>query len=432
MIPKVSVVMPSYNVGLYIEKCLNSVINQTMTDIEILCIDAGSTDGTLESIETIASTDSRINLIHSDKKSYGYQVNMGLKLAKGEYIAIIETDDFIEPNMFESLYAVAVNNDLDYVKGEFFTFTEEEKSSKKIAKTCAAYDFLYNKVIKPADYSCLYNFDSNLWKGLYKKQFLTEQNIMLNETSGAAYQDIGFLMQTISKANKAIYVPEPYYWYRVGREGSSSVNVNGLKYVYQEFKWLIESKQVDISENLYKRMAACYLYELEKLSRNDIGINDGDNFEAYNWLKSQLLDAIESGKLDSNFIAKDRWILLKLALSDYSLFKVYVCENNNDKENQVKEIIRKATGKNIVVWGCGMHGKNIAELLSPYKNENIVYTDGNNSVWNTFIDRFSVVSPSECFKKYKDALYVISSTKYSNEIYSELNDNGITNVYMWK
>ena len=179
-------------------------------------------------------------------------------------------------------------------------------------------------------------------------------------------------------------------------------------------------------------MAFCYLYELEKFVLNNTDIEKTDIFKAYNWLKNELLDAISSGKLDSNFIPKDRWILLKLALSDYSAFKLYVCENNNAKENQVKEIIRKATGKNIVVWGCGMHGKNIAELLSPYKNENIVYTDGNNSVWNTFIDRFSVVSPSECFKKYKDALYVISSAKYSNEIYAELSYNGITNVYMWK
>ena len=431
MFPKVSVIMPSYNVGLYIKKCLNSVVNQTMTDIEILCIDAGSTDGTLESIEKIASADSRIKLIHSDKKSYGYQVNMGLKLAKGEYIAIIETDDFIELNMFEKLYNIAVNNNLDYVKGEFFTFTDDE-SSKIISKTCGTYDFLYNKIINPADYSFLYNLDSNLWKGLYKKQFLSEQNITLNETPGAAYQDIGFLMQTISKARKAMYVPESYYWYRVDREGSSSVNVNTLKYVYQEFVWLFDTKRVDISGNNYKKMALCYLYELEKFVLNNTDIEKTDIFKAYNWLKNELLDAISSGKLDSNFIPKDRWILLKLALSDYSAFKLYVCENNNAKENQVKEIIRKATGKNIVVWGCGMHGKNIAELLSPYKNENIVYTDGNNSVWNTFIDRFSVVSPSECFKKYKDALYVISSTKYSNEIYSELNDNGITNVYIWK
>ena len=126
------------------------------------------------------------------------------------------------------------------------------------------------------------------------------------------------------------------------------------------------------------------------------------------------------------------FLLLKLALTDYSSFKTYVCENNYAKINQVKEIIRKATGKNIVVWGCGVHGQKLAELLSPHKDENIVYTDGNSSVWNTFIDRFPVISPSECFEKYKDALYVISSTKYSNEIYSELNDNGITNVYMWK
>ena len=121
--PKVSVIMPSLNVVLYIRECIESVIHQTLKDIEIICIDAGSTDGTLEILEEYAQSDKRIRLLHSKKKSYGYQMNLGLKEAKGDYIGIVETDDYILPGMYEELYAYAVGHDAEFVKSDFDVFT---------------------------------------------------------------------------------------------------------------------------------------------------------------------------------------------------------------------------------------------------------------------------------------------------------------------
>ena len=80
--PKVSVIMPSLNVGKYIRESLTSVCNQTLKEIEIICVDAGSTDGTLEIIKEFAASDKRIKVIHSDKKSYGYQMNVGIHEAQ--------------------------------------------------------------------------------------------------------------------------------------------------------------------------------------------------------------------------------------------------------------------------------------------------------------------------------------------------------------
>ena len=86
---KISVILPSLNVGTYIEECLHSVIKQTLTDIEIICVDAGSTDGTLEILEKYAAEDERITVIRATKKSYGYQMNLGIDAARGEYIGIV-------------------------------------------------------------------------------------------------------------------------------------------------------------------------------------------------------------------------------------------------------------------------------------------------------------------------------------------------------
>ena len=104
--PKISIIMPALNVGAYIRECLHSVIEQTLEDIEIIVVDAGSTDGTLEIINEFALVDKRIQVVHSKIKSYGYQLNLGFSLAKADYIGIVETDDYIMKDMYECLYQI--------------------------------------------------------------------------------------------------------------------------------------------------------------------------------------------------------------------------------------------------------------------------------------------------------------------------------------
>ena len=119
---KVSVILPSLNVSPYIEECLQSVRRQTLREIEILCIDAGSTDGTREIIAAHAAEDSRIRLLGSKIRSVGYQVNLGLTAARGEYIGIVETDDYIAPGMYELLYAAAQAHRAEIVLNDYQAF----------------------------------------------------------------------------------------------------------------------------------------------------------------------------------------------------------------------------------------------------------------------------------------------------------------------
>ena len=88
--------MPSLNVVNYIEEAIESVRTQTLQEIEIICIDAGSNDGTWEILTKLAAIDERIVLRHSNRKSYGYQVNLVIDMEKGEYIAVLETDDYLD------------------------------------------------------------------------------------------------------------------------------------------------------------------------------------------------------------------------------------------------------------------------------------------------------------------------------------------------
>ena len=126
--PKVSIVLPSLNVSKYIRQCIESVINQTLKEIQIICVDAGSTDGTLDILQEYANADSRVSIITSEKKSYGYQMNLGFKAATGEYLGIVETDDYADPEMFETLYNCAIKNSLDVAKSGFYYYYSKDKT----------------------------------------------------------------------------------------------------------------------------------------------------------------------------------------------------------------------------------------------------------------------------------------------------------------
>ena len=116
---KVSIIIPTYNVEMYLVECMDSVVNQTLKDIEIICINDGSTDSSLEILKGYAEKDDRIIIVDKENGGYGIGMNIGLDKATGEYIGIVEPDDFVPLNMYEELYNKAVENDLDLVKADF-------------------------------------------------------------------------------------------------------------------------------------------------------------------------------------------------------------------------------------------------------------------------------------------------------------------------
>lgn len=223
--PKVSVIMPSYNVASYIEECLKSVIDQTLRDIEIICIDAGSTDGTIDIIEKYSSIDDRIRIIHSNKKSYGYQVNVGINTSQGEYIGLVETDDFVDPTMYEKLYLFAKENQADVVKGPYI-----EYYNNKVKQVCYYADLLNrtlpNKCFSAKEYGLILSYHASVWSGLYKKSYIRENNIFLIEAESASYVDVNFRIQTCINTTKIAWYKEPLYFYRVNNVNSSTNNFN--------------------------------------------------------------------------------------------------------------------------------------------------------------------------------------------------------------
>lgn len=226
--PKVSVIMPVYNVEKYLRECLDSVINQTLEDIEIICVDDGSPDNCGEIIDEYASRDSRIVAIHKENGGYGSAINTGIEISKGQYIGIVETDDIIDKTMFEKLYNHAMHFDLDICKCGFNTYDSTKKADEQIKEwkslTQNIEVFPKDRAFLLREYPALMDYHASIWSNIYKRSFLIKHNIKVNSTRSASYQDYPFMVENMIKAEKIGVVPEYLYnWRREFGQDSSTV-----------------------------------------------------------------------------------------------------------------------------------------------------------------------------------------------------------------
>ncbi len=229
---KVSVVMPVLNGMPYFKEALESVLGQTLKELEVLVVDSGSTDGTREYVQEILKTDGRVRLLGAEKKSMGYQYNLGIQNAKGRYIGFCESDDYLHFEMYEKMYHMAEQEQLEFVKSDFDMFIGENEN-----RIYLNYSILltvnkdaYDNIICPADYPELLYRDLNMWNGIYSKDFLLEHDITLNETKGAAFQDMGFVFKSLMKSKRIMYTHIPSYYYR--RDNGTSSVYNYEKHIY--------------------------------------------------------------------------------------------------------------------------------------------------------------------------------------------------------
>lgn len=234
--PKVSLIVPTYNVEQYLVECMESITNQTLEDIEVICINDGSTDGSLSILQSYADKDKRIIIVDKENGGYGIGMNIGLEIATGEYIGIVEPDDFVPVNMFGNLYDIAKGNNLDFVKADFYRFERATNGDMFLT-----YNHLskkeedYNVVFNPSETPEAIRWIMNTWSGIYKREFLNKWNIRHNETPGASFQDNGFWFQTFVFATRAMIIDKPYYMNRRDNPNSSVKNMQKVFCVNVEY-----------------------------------------------------------------------------------------------------------------------------------------------------------------------------------------------------
>ena len=233
-IPKISIIVPIYNVNKYLRQCLNSIVNQTLKNIEIICINDGSTDNSLEIIMEYM-LDNRIIIINKSNSGYGNSMNQGIDFVSGKYIGIVESDDFVDIKMFEFLYNFTENGNIDMVRSDYFTyFNEYEINPVKfnIIKS------IYNKTFNPIEFPNIFLININIWAEIYKKDLIIKNKIRFLSTPGASYQDTSFFFKTLFKSKKIFYLNKPFYYYRQTNLDSSVKikNLNKILYIIKEYQ----------------------------------------------------------------------------------------------------------------------------------------------------------------------------------------------------
>lgn len=425
---KVSIIMPSLNVVNYIEESVKSAMNQTLREIEIICIDAGSDDGTWERLSDLIKMDERIVLCHSDIKSYGYQVNMGIDMARGEYIAILETDDYADSKMYEQLYRAAVERDCDYVKSDCFAYWTQDNGERFFfKKRTFLKGELYDELIEPKKYFKVATDDWYLWSGIYKKEFLTKNRIKLSETPGAAFQDIGFIFQTNAYAKRAVYIREAYYRYCVDREGASSNSGRGLRYSYQEFDRLcrmmesVNETDHEILSALYCRMAKSIICCYDEMDAGYREIADLDRIKYYTWFQKKLTDAIERDIISDKIVRPEIWDKLEILLISE---KCYIDKLKSHEEN-IKRKIGDSQEYPVIIFGCGYYGFSAYKWLKRQGYRLVAFMDNNRALWGTKINNITIEPPIQAKDKEDNTKYLIANEMHSGAIREQLLTMGI-------
>ena len=231
--PKISIIVPIFNVENYLCECLDSLINQTFKEIEIICVNDGSTDNSVKILEEYRFKDKRIKVINKKHSGYGHSMNIGIENATAPYIGILESDDIAKSEMFNDLYSLITEYDCDFVKSDYYLYY----SSKK--------EIIPNNMIKAEDAFKVTNSKENpellfltpsIWSAIYKKEFLKKNNIRFLETPGASYQDTSFHDKVFMCADRILLTDKAYVYYRQDNENSSVNSKSKVYCIIDEYK----------------------------------------------------------------------------------------------------------------------------------------------------------------------------------------------------
>lgn len=322
---KISVIVPVYNVEEYLEQCLTSIVNQTMKDIEIIAVNDGSTDNSLNIINEFAGNYSNIVVLDKNNGGLSSARNFGIKHAKGEFISFVDSDDFIEENMLEELYNMVQKCKADMVVSKIKLY-----EGSKVTDIIPRGQYTKNILTKEEAVTEFLktNITGHAWNKLYKKQLFYEGDIKYPE--GLLYEDIPTTIQLISMSKKIVLTEESFYYYRQRENAiTKRISYKAVKDHYSVINFVddyIKNLALDRSTKFYlkefivselsynyKLLIRYYLFTL-----NVHNIKDEQEKLIIKKCRSiNLLKYIFSFKVNKK-------ILLKAILMDLNLYKFYV------------------------------------------------------------------------------------------------------------
>ncbi len=420
--PKVSVIIYVKNTEKYIRQCLQSVMDQSEKDIEIIVVDGESTDGTVGIINELSNVDERIS-VYTKSGGVGAQFNYGLDKASGEYISVVEADDFVPNDMVERQYNISKENDLDIIKAGYYYYLQVNGK-----------DYLYpfqacdsapcNRLVEYENGKMLLDVGLNgFWSGMYKRSFLEKNHIRMNETPGASYQDVSFSFLTQLYAKRVWFMNDCFYRYRIDNPNASVNSMSGLN------KHIIEYKNLRnvLTRNglwdeykliFYKWMISSIEWYITQFPGEDVTEWIAD---AYDFLSSQIKDEFDNLIEIPEKIRK----VLEPIVEGEEAYKVYIkncCKVNEYLNDYIHD--KFVNDDKFVVFGTGNIGKAIVDFLTIY-NKKIVLVDNDKNKQNHELYGHIVYSPEYVCKEKKDALFFVANTVHYMDIQRQLIEMGI-------
>ena len=315
--PELSIIIPVYNVEKYLKECLDSVLAQTVTDMEIICVDDGSTDSSPAILEEFRSRDSRIRIIHQENGGYGKAMNTGFLAAKGRYAGIVEPDDYVPEDMFENLLEPAKEMQMDFVKADFYSFYEDPatKERKYTLHRLSRKQTDYGRILAPFREPALLDTLIDNWSGIYLLSFLLENNIRHNETPGASFQDTGFYFQVFTKAKRGMFLGTPFYRYRYDNPDSSKNSRSKVYATDEEYRFIRRLLLKD--PGVWERFK--YMYWKKRFTSYDFTLKRIGEEYVWEYLActGKIMRLAEAqGLLKRECYTKGEWQALQLFLTD--------------------------------------------------------------------------------------------------------------------
>ena len=290
---KLTILVPVYNVSEYLPLCLDSIMNQSFSNFECLLINDGSTDNSLEVLRKYAEKDSRFKIIDQKNIGYGASLNKGIKLAEGEYIGIVEPDDFIHRDM----YKILLEHENDIVKCSFMNFYGKKRKvvPERIFHEVRKNFPVNGLKISPLKNSKIFLVNPTIWSAIYKREMFEKNQLKFLETAGASYQDAGFQFKAFVSAKDIFCLEKPLYYYRRDN-ANSSVNsdqkIDAIKFEFDSVDDFIKTK-IDFKNPmddscLEKIKPEEFTDQLVESAAKMQDAADACRFRSYNWNLNRL------------------------------------------------------------------------------------------------------------------------------------------------
>lgn len=356
----VSVIVPVYNTSQYLSECIHSILCQSIRNIEVICVDDGSTDISGKMLDDFAKKDERICVIHKKNTGYGNTMNVGMASAKGRYLAIVESDDWIQPTMLETLVKLADKYELDLIKSDFCRFKNRQNAEPQteISHLCRD-DRDYGVVFCPTEKVETFFAPMNTWSGIYRKEFIRKHRITHNETPGASFQDNGFWFQTFAYAKRVMFYYQVFYMNRRDNTSSSVYNPRNVYAMCREYDY-IRSKIYQMKEHSEILLKIYGYYRFSNYLGTIKRIADEYKLEFIKKFRDDYLEALDKGELDdSYFYNKMKDNIRKIILSPENFFEEYM-----KRKKILADIIGNA--ENIIIYGAGAVGREVYQELCEF------------------------------------------------------------------